>query len=138
MRGWLKIWLLASITSAALEAVSRLSRFEVQGPSMEPSIAAGDRLLVVRTSRIRPGDAVVAKDPREPSRTIVKRAAAVENHRVYLLGDNSGSSTDSREFGWVDRLSVLGRVCYRYSPPARAGRIPNRYSNGGVLEPRGG
>ncbi len=138
MRGCLKIWLIASISSATLATASKLSRIKVEGSSMEPAISAGDRLLVLLTSRIRPGDAVVAYDPRDPTRKLVKRAAAVEGNLIYLLGDNTGRSTDSRVFGWVDRRHVIGRICYRYSPPTRAGRISNRYSKGGVLEPRGG
>jgi nickel-type superoxide dismutase maturation protease len=90
---------------------------------MSPTLVPGDRLLVVRTRHVRPGDLVAVPDPRHPGRTIVKRVDAVEGDAVTVLGDNVGASTDSRVFGPVDRRDVRGRVVYRYSPHDRRGRI---------------
>ena len=101
-----------------------LSLVAVDGASMRPALEPGDRLLVVRRRRYRPGDVVAARDPREPARTIVKRVASVEpDGRLVLHGDDPAASTDSRAFGPVERRHVVGRAVYRYAPPERAGRV---------------
>jgi nickel-type superoxide dismutase maturation protease len=91
---------------------------------MLPTLRPGDRVLVTRGLRaLRPGDLVALRDPRCPSRILVKRVAAVASGRVSVAGDNVEASTDSRTFGAVDAGRLLGRVRYRYAPPERAGRI---------------
>lgn len=101
-----------------------IGRVVVAGTSMVPTLLPGDRLLVRRTRRVRPGDLVVVPDPRLPDRVMVKRAARVDDGEVELVGDNQGASTDSRTFGWVPLRTVRGRAVYRYAPPERAGRLP--------------
>ena len=94
---------------------------------MVPTLEPGDRLLVETwTYRRRPprvGDVVVAPDPREPTRELVKRIAAVGDGRVALRGD-SAKSTDSRRFGTVPLTDVRARAAFRYWPPAKVGPIP--------------
>lgn len=102
-----------------------LRRVTVDGDSMRPALAPGDRLLVVRLPPGRtlvPGAIVAAADPRTRRRLLVKRVAAVEEDgRVALHGDNAGASTDSRSFGPLARRDVWGIARYRYAPPERAG-----------------
>lgn len=85
---------------------------------MAPSLAAGERVLVNRASywlrSPRPGDVVVVRDPREPSRLLVKRIERVEDGRYVLYGDNASASTDSRDFGAVERGLIVGKVWGRY------------------------
>jgi nickel-type superoxide dismutase maturation protease len=100
---------------------------------MAPALQPGDRLLVWRTRPARPGDIVpgdivpgdivVARDPRQDARVLVKRAGAVAPDGLSLLGDNPEESTDSRQFGRVPYSAVIGRAVYRYAPPARSGRL---------------
>lgn len=102
---------------------------------MEPTLLAGDWLLVDPAAyRRRPptvGDIVVARDPREPERLLVKRVAAlVEAGAVELAGDTPGASTDSRTFGPVPREALLGRVWARYWPPHRAARLARQDRSG--------
>lgn len=86
---------------------------------MEPTLAHGDRLVVVRRRHVRAGQIVAATDPRSPDRVLVKRIAAVGGGGVTLAGDNPAESTDSRTFGPVARSAVLGVVVYRYHPTPR-------------------
>jgi nickel-type superoxide dismutase maturation protease len=102
-----------------------LDRVEVFGSSMAPALQPGDHVLVWRTRSVQPGDIVAAPDPREPSRTVLKRVADIGPEGVSLLGDNADQSTDSRLWGPVPIASVQGKAIYRYAPPARAGRLSN-------------
>ena len=104
--------------AAALALLTLVRRVEVDGLSMVPTVAPGDRLLVVRVprGRSRPGDVVVVPDPRRPRRLLVKRVVSATARDLVLEGDNTGASTDSRVFGPAPRRQVWGRAVYRYHP----------------------
>lgn len=121
----------------ASAAVLRPVTIEVTGMSMAPGLLPGDRLVAVRSRHYGVGDVVVVPDPREPSRSLVKRIAALPNSSVRLgsvaveaddgevvvLGDNPFASTDSRTIGPVRLGDITGRCVYRYHPPQRAGTL---------------
>ena len=90
---------------------------------MRPAFEDGDRLVAVWPWPLRPGQVVALCDPRD-GRLLVKRVAAVTDGMVEVLGDNAAASTDSRDFGPVPRSRLIGRVVYRYHPPARSGWWP--------------
>ena len=118
---------LGSVLTAAFFGAARaagLRRVVVEGTSMLPTLAPGDRLLVARTGRPVPGDLVAVPDPRAPRRLLVKRVAALSGGQVELRGDNPGHSTDSRSFGPVPVAALRGRVVRRYAPAGRRGRVP--------------
>jgi len=104
-------------------AVVRPRRVVVEGRSMEPTLAPGDRLLVVRARSLHAGDVVAVRDPRHPRRVLVKRIGAVLDDEVVVRGDNPGASTDSATFGPVPSTAVLGRVLRCYAPSWRAGPV---------------
>jgi type IV secretory pathway protease TraF len=66
---------------------------------------------------------VVARDPGDRTRVLVKRVAAVLGDELVLRGDNPSASTDSRRFGPVPRRAVVGTAVRCYAPPAHAGPI---------------
>ncbi len=134
--------------AGAMAWVARLAvRVEVVGPSMAPTLADGDRVLVnclvYRWRSPRAGEIVLAHVPNVPGGLTIKRVArgglwrdqgesgrCASDPRLpgwpsgyVLLGDNSGASTDSRSFGLIGRQQIRGRVWYRYWPPARRGPI---------------
>jgi nickel-type superoxide dismutase maturation protease len=106
------------VVTGALRAAGA-TRVVVEGTSMQPTLEPGDRLLVVRTRRVRGGDLVAVADPRYPGRLLMKRVAAVQGGWVELRGDNPAASTDSREFGAVPVSEVRGRAVRRYAPSDR-------------------
>jgi nickel-type superoxide dismutase maturation protease len=91
----------------------------VAGDSMLPEYRCGDWVLVLRTPRVRVGDAVAARDPRQPDRILVKRVQRRDPDGLWLVGDNPSASTDSRTFGAVPHDLVLGRILLRYYPLRR-------------------
>ena len=91
----------------------------VSGPSMAPTLRAGDALLVRRGGRVRPGDVVVARFRARPDLLVVKRAVHAEDGGWWLRGDNDLVTGDSRAYGVAD---VVGRVVLRCWPrPCRVG-----------------
>ncbi len=106
----------------ALVARRRLDVVEVRGRSMAPALLPGDRLLVGR-ARPRAGDVVVAPDPRDPGRELIKRVERLDATGVHLRGDNPAMSTDGRVFGAIPPDAVRWRVLVRYWPPARIGPV---------------
>lgn len=123
-RSWPVLLIGAAALGAALVARARLDVVEVRGLSMAPALLPGDRLLVVRSRRTpRAGDVVLAADPREPGRELIKRVAR-GGRALVLRGDSAGRSTDSRSFGPIPSASVRWRAAARYWPPGRMGPIP--------------
>jgi nickel-type superoxide dismutase maturation protease len=116
-----------AVTTAVLVVLAvlcvRPRRVVVDGPSMEPTLRRGDRLVVVRRMRLRAGDVVAVRDPGHAPRLLVKRVVARSGDEVVVAGDNPALSTDSRTFGPVPRRAVVGRVVYRYGPPGRTGPV---------------
>lgn len=104
------------------------ARVAIEGPSMEPTVRAGDWLLVDPDAWVDhspgPGDLVLAPDPREDDRLLIKRVASVDpDGSLRLAGDDPDHSTDSRAFGPVDPASVAGAPWFRYWPPRRVGWV---------------
>ena len=104
---------------------------------MMPSLAPGDRLVVVKFGRLRPGDLVALRDPDKADRLLVKRVATLSPSGVEVLGDNAAASRDSRRFGPVPAHLVIGRAVYRYFPPARTGSLRHLGASGSTLDPNG-
>jgi len=102
---------------------------EVRGGSMAPSLLPGDRLLVESHSYLgrppRRGEVVLAADPRQPERELIKRVASIDDaaSSAELRGDAPEASTDSRDFGTVPLSAIRWRAVLRYWPPQRAGRL---------------
>jgi nickel-type superoxide dismutase maturation protease len=114
--------LVGVITVLALRR--HLDVVEVRGRSMAPALLPGDRLLVARLGLPRVGDVVLAADPRDPRRELVKRVSALDAAGVALRGDNGSESTDARTFGPMPPSAVRWRVVGRYWPADRIGLVP--------------
>jgi signal peptidase I len=131
-------WFSGGTASAAVLAVVLLRRrfisVQVVGTSMEPTLSAGDRILVRRAGleRVQLGQIVVVANPSpvtgDPA-WLVKRVAALPGDAVprdgvpalreapedvvpagqlVLLGDNQAASYDSRVAGYFEAATLLG------------------------------
>ena len=120
--------LAVGVAVACVWAVRRLvSRVTVDGDSMSPALVPGDRLLILRSHSLASGDVVAVRDPRDPTRLLVKRVVVIDprSRLVSVEGDNRAASTDSRVFGPVPIAAIVGKAVYRYAPPTRAGPVAN-------------
>ena len=95
----------------------------VRGHSMEPALREGDWLFVLPPRRApRVGDVVVARDPRDPSRLVVKRVGSVAGDAI-VLEECARHPTDDGRYGVVTPADVIGRAAFRYAPLSRVGPV---------------
>jgi nickel-type superoxide dismutase maturation protease len=103
-------------------------RVAVRGHSMEPTLRDGDWLLVdpdaYRLRKPRPGELIVAPDPRAPERVVVKRVAFVDaDERLRVGGDHPAHASDIEAVGPLVASALIGRPWFRYWPLERLGPI---------------
>jgi len=80
---------------------------------------------------------VLARDPRQPTRELIKRVAVVRDGSIELRGD-APASADSRSFGSLPRDAVEWRVVFRYWPLSRIGQVPaTPYTGLATADPAG-
>lgn len=98
---------------------------EVTGPSMLPTLKHGDWLLIRYVKSpdvVREGDVVVLRHPMQQDLLIVKRAVERRETGWWVLGDNTFTESDSRQFGAVPDELVLARGLGRFRPPLEVQR----------------
>ncbi|MBI5591514.1 MAG: signal peptidase I [Deltaproteobacteria bacterium] len=138
------LWLLGSVvvTGFVNDYVKThiIEAYKIVGASMEPVVLKGDRVITDKTAyqRMPPkrGDVIVFVYPDDRSKIYIKRIEAlpgdiitredgqketVPHGSVYVLGDNRGQSTDSRNFGFVPLRDVIGKVRQVYYSSGEAG-----------------
>mmetsp|Transcript_31655 Transcript_31655/g.51090 ORF Transcript_31655/g.51090 Transcript_31655/m.51090 type:complete len:160 (+) Transcript_31655:61-540(+) len=118
----------------------------VDGPSMIPTLnERWDMVLVdclsprVLRRPYQVGDVVVSISPCNPRIWVCKRILGMPGDRVYpegnvpvkvppgmvwIQGDNSDNSMDSRKYGPVPMALLQGRALVRVWPPSQIGFIP--------------
>lgn len=79
---------------------------------MLPELKDGDEVLVNPNEPYKIGDIVVAQHPFKQSVVLIKRISEIDESSVYLIGDNSAESTDSRTLGKIPRKDILGKVVH--------------------------
>jgi phage repressor protein C with HTH and peptisase S24 domain len=87
----------------------RLVIRQVKGESMAPALLAGQVVFGRRVQALQPGDVVIVA---HQGLEKIKRVERTSGDLLYLLGDNSGASTDSRSFGWVQADAVVAKVVW--------------------------
>ncbi|MGW6460231.1 nickel-type superoxide dismutase maturation protease [Streptomyces sp. NPDC055078] len=110
------------MTDQGREPTAPFGVAEVTGPSMYPTLRAGDRLLVHYGATVRPGDIAVLRHPLQQDLLIVKRLVERRETGWWVLGENPGAEGDSRLFGTVPAELLLGRVRGRYRPREKGQR----------------
>lgn len=90
---------------------SGLQFVQTDGVSMSPTQVDGDISLVCRPFNLKPGDIVTFITPEwqkwpESERLWCKRIVYIEGDKLFLQGDNTNDSYDSRHFGLVERSLI--------------------------------
>lgn len=82
---------------------------------MLPTYKPGEKVLVVKKGLIavQKGAVVVAKNPEK--RLVIKRVKKKAGDTFFLVGDNEMQSTDSRQFGWIEKKNIIGKVIFSLS-----------------------
>ena len=116
-------WAGALVWLWAIAWAANRSLVRVEGESMRPTLAPGQLVATLPAwlpGALRPGRIVVARDPRDPDRSVIKRVERVEAGSVWLVGDNPIASTDSRFFGGVPTAAIRRVVVVRLPPRQRS------------------
>ncbi|KAK3910996.1 Mitochondrial inner membrane protease subunit 1 [Frankliniella fusca] len=108
---------------------------KTNGPSMEPTFHTGDFIIGERRPKdVTYGNILILRSPFDPEGYLVKRLMGLpgdikrnglsftkvpEGH-MWLEGDNSSNSRDSRSFGPVPQGLITGRALYKVWPPSEA------------------
>ena len=77
---------------------------------MEPGLPDGTVVLIRSTHSIHEEDIVLCRHPFKTDTRIVKRVREIEADGLFVVGDNPSQSTDSRSFGVVPWVHVIGVV----------------------------
>lgn len=77
---------------------------------MLPTLKSGQDILVLCWFfKIKVGDILAIK---VNGKEMVKRLQTVSDQKYYVVGDNEKESTDSRNFGWISRDQIIGKVAW--------------------------
>lgn len=80
---------------------------------MVPSLLPGDEIIASSIPYVlsdpRPDDVVVMKEPISKMH-VIKRVVKVSALGIYVRGDNAVDSRDSREYGFVAKKDLLGKM----------------------------
>lgn len=88
-----------------------ISKFKILGNSMIPTLKPGDQVLTFNWFiNFNVGDLIVLK---QNSKEMIKRIQKSSDREVFVVGDNENDSIDSKDFGWVKKSAIIGKVILR-------------------------
>ena len=81
---------------------------------MLPAYKNKDKVLVNRWAYIlfkpKINDAVIIFK----KKVMIKRIKEDKNNKFFVVGDNLPQSTDSRDFGLIEKKDILGKVIFKF------------------------
>lgn len=77
---------------------------------MLPTLTPGQDVLVLCWFYDpKKGDIVAVK---VHGKEMIKRIQKTDDRRIFVIGENEKMSTDSRNFGWIKKDQIIGKVIY--------------------------
>jgi signal peptidase I len=73
-------------------------QFQVDGPSMEPTLHSGEYVTADKSRPIKTNDIIVFE---YNDKIYIKRIIKMKDNCFWVEGDNKENSEDSRELGWI-------------------------------------
>ncbi len=113
-----RLVLILLVLAIALFVVKRyfFGIVKVDGDSMHPTLKDGEYVVMKITDDVEVGDIIVLHVDYEyemESEYIIKRVAEIaDDGSVYVLGDNTENSFDSRHCGYFPKEIIRGKVIF--------------------------
>ena len=79
---------------------------------MYPTFHHGQKVIVKKKwffTSYKISDVIVFKNSQN-SLLHMKRIEKIHGKKLFLVGDNTKESTDSRTFGWIEKKQTIGKV----------------------------
>lgn len=90
----------------------------VHGHSMMPVLPPKTLVWGFRWfNRLKVGNIIIFK---HAGKEKIKRISKIEDDKLFVLGDHSEASTDSRSYGWIMTEDVIAKVIWPHAPKDRA------------------
>ncbi len=95
-----------------------LLKFQVYENSMKPALLPGDTIFVSNLPYLfynpHIDDIVVVKRhiTASANQYFIKRIKKIARKSYFVVGDNQQESIDSRQFGWIAKKDIVGKVVY--------------------------
>ena len=94
---------------------------KVIGESMEPTLISGDLVIIDKLTYVyrRPAIGDVIAFWMSNEKVAIKRIGEIEDQDIYVIGDNTKVSNDSRSYGPIPREDVIGKALLIFFPFGR-------------------
>ena len=84
--------------------------YQIKGESMAPTLKNDQKVLAIKFFfNLHKNDVIILKHP-TTKQLLIKRITKMKNNSYYVEGDNKHSSTDSRDFDWIKKDSIVAKV----------------------------
>ncbi len=82
--------------------------YKTSGNSMYPFLVNNQKVVGLHWIRQLVKNEVVIVSVK--NKLVIKRIIKIKNDEIWIEGDNKKESTDSREFGWINKSKVIAKV----------------------------
>lgn len=99
--------------SSFIQIFSPIAKYQIEGNSMLPRFPSGTVVLINKLAFLffqpKVNEVILVSHPRT-KRILIKRIIMKKNDTYFVQGDNFEQSTDSRDFGFITKKDILGKV----------------------------